>query len=87
MEQHARALHLASSLPERTGDGDARYRQLVEQVPAVTYVAEFSADAPFTFVSPQMEDLLGFPVERWLAEPELWSDRLHPEDRERVLQA
>ena len=29
--------------------------------------------------------LLGFPAERWVAEPELWAERLHPDDRELVL--
>ena len=34
---------------------------------------------------PQIETLLGFPAERWVAEPELWAERLHPDDRELVL--
>jgi diguanylate cyclase (GGDEF)-like protein/PAS domain S-box-containing protein len=64
---------------------DARYRQLVEQIPAVTYIAEFQEDAPLLYISPQIEDLLGIPPARWLAEPELWASCLHPDDRERVL--
>ncbi|MBN1527742.1 MAG: EAL domain-containing protein [Thermoleophilaceae bacterium] len=66
---------------------EVRYRMLVEQIPAVTYIAEFSADAPFIYVSPQIEDLLGFPVERWTEDDDLWAERIHPDDREHVLAA
>ncbi len=64
---------------------DVRYRMLVEQIPAVTYICEFSPEAPFLYVSPQIERMLGYPAARWVAEPELWSERIHPEDRDRVL--
>ena len=88
MKQSARAIHLAQPAPaEARPLGEDAYRKLVEHVPAITYIAAFSADAPFTYVSPQIEPLLGFPVERWLSDPELWGDRLHPDDRERVLEA
>ena len=58
---------------------------LVEQIPAVTYIAEFSADAPFLYVSPQIERLLGFPARAGSADHDLWAERIHPDDRERVL--
>ena len=45
---------------------EVRYRMLVEQIPAVTYIADFTADAPFLYVSPQIEQLLGFPVDSWI---------------------
>ena len=70
---------------EELGLSDHRYRSLVEQVPAVSYVARWEPGSPFTYVSPQIEQLLGFPAERWVAEPELWAERLHPDDRELVL--
>jgi diguanylate cyclase (GGDEF)-like protein/PAS domain S-box-containing protein len=70
---------------EELGLSDDRYRSLVEQVPAVSYVARWEPGSPFTYVSPQIEQLLGFPAERWVAEPELWAERLHPDDRELVL--
>jgi PAS domain S-box-containing protein len=37
------------------------------------------------YVSPQIEQVLGFPPEEWMADPTFWIDRLHPEDRDRVL--
>ena len=68
---------------EELGLSDHRYRSLVEQVPAVSYVARWEPGSPFLYVSPQIEQLLGFPAERWVAEPDLWAERLHPDDRER----
>ena len=70
---------------EELGVSDQRYRSLVEQVPAVSYVARWEPRSPFAYVSPQIEEILGFPAERWVAEPELWAERLHPDDREDVL--
>jgi diguanylate cyclase (GGDEF)-like protein/PAS domain S-box-containing protein len=67
------------------GLSDQRYRGLIEHVPAVSYIAGWDPDAPFEYVSPQIEELLGIPAERFVTEPELWSERLHPDDRTRVL--
>ena len=39
----------------------------------------------FTFVSQQAERLLGYPVRRWLEEPDFWQQHIHPEDRDRAL--
>jgi PAS domain S-box-containing protein len=36
-------------------------------------------------VSGQVEEILGFPAEAWLEDPDLWKKQLHPEDRARVL--
>jgi len=35
----------------------------------------------FTFVSPQAERILGYPLEHWFADTNFWSNHLHPEDR------
>jgi two-component system sensor histidine kinase UhpB len=69
---------------------EARYRRLVEQIPAIVY-AWGATDKLDTFaelyVSPQIEQILGFAPEEWLANPHLWIDRLHPEDRDTALAA
>jgi len=36
-------------------------------------------------VSPQIEDVLGYRAEEWMANPKLWVDALHPDDREEVI--
>ncbi len=64
---------------------ETRYRLLVENMPAITYV--ISAEPPYNtlYISPQIERLLGFAPDEWIADPDLWEKQLHPDDRERVL--
>ena len=62
----------------------AKFRALVEQIPAVTYTARLDDTGSTIYVSPQIETLLGFSTEEWLANPDLWHQQLHPDDRERV---
>jgi len=69
-------------------DAEARYRTLVEQTPAIVYTWGVSGDPPtFTelYVSPRVTEVLGLEPAEWLADGNLWTDRLHPEDRDRVL--
>jgi hypothetical protein len=69
-------------------EAEHRYRQLVEQNPAVTYTEDLGADGRrLRFVSPQAQEVLGYSAERLLAEPSLWFGSIHPDDVERVLQA
>lgn len=65
---------------------EARYRTLVEEIPAVTFIASLEdrpQQASELYVSPQIEQLLGFTQRQWLEDPVLWYRQLHPDDRER----
>ena len=62
---------------------EARYQVLLEQLPAVTFMAAFEEGLREIYVSPQIETLLGYTVLEWTEEPILWYDRLHWEDKER----
>ena len=65
------------------------YQMLVEQVPAVTYreIADpASNNAARLYFSPQIEALLGYPVEEWTNRGR-WMSLIHPDDLERVLEA
>ena len=68
-------------------EAETRYRKLVEAIPAVTYIQDADADARVTYVSPQVEAMLGYPLEEWRARRENWLESVHPEDREGVLAA
>jgi PAS domain S-box-containing protein len=68
---------------EARGDTERRYQSMVEQVPAVTYVDV--AGVGSTYVSPQIETILGVTAEAYVADPDLWAKMLHPDDRERIL--
>jgi diguanylate cyclase (GGDEF)-like protein/PAS domain S-box-containing protein len=64
-----------------------RYRTLIEQLPLVVYLDELDSMSSNIFTSRRIEPILGYSVEEWTADPELFSRLLHPEDRERVLDA
>ena len=63
-----------------------QYRRLIEQLPLVTYVNTLVPDvrARSTYVSPQIAELFGYPVELWLDNAELWDRIVHPDDFELV---
>src|SRR5919112_1138154 len=70
------------------GRSEDRFRYLVEQIPAVTYIQEpIDSDTPkaITYMSPQYEAMLGYPPEKEILDEEHWLRVLHPDDRERVL--
>jgi diguanylate cyclase (GGDEF)-like protein/PAS domain S-box-containing protein len=64
-----------------------RYRVLVEQLPLVVYVDELDAESSNIFTSRQIEPLLGYSVEEWASDAALFVRALHPDDRDRVLDA
>jgi PAS domain S-box-containing protein len=70
---------------ERLREEEARYRRLVEEIPLVTYIDLRDEWSSAVYVSPQIEQLLGYSVEEWLTDPQLFAKILHPDDRERVL--
>ncbi len=68
---------------EAARPAERRYRELVEDLDAVIW--EAVVDPPHdTFVSKRAEELLGYPVARWLEDPNFWRAIVHPADRERV---
>jgi diguanylate cyclase (GGDEF)-like protein/PAS domain S-box-containing protein len=80
----------ARSAPGTPGPGgetgaEDRYRTLIEEIPALTYVAWADENGSRAYVSPQLLAMTGFSPADWLAEPDMWVRRLHPGDRERVL--
>jgi PAS domain S-box-containing protein len=62
---------------------EAKFRTLVENIPAVTFIAPLDESRPEFYVSPQIEELLGFTQREWLEDPVLWHRQLHPDDRDR----
>jgi PAS domain S-box-containing protein len=61
------------------------YRHLVEGVPAVLYIDANNDLSTNIYTSPQIEPMLGFKVAEW-REKDLWIERMHEDDRERVLE-
>jgi diguanylate cyclase (GGDEF)-like protein/PAS domain S-box-containing protein len=65
--------------------GGEGYRRLVERLPAIVYAAELGEHGRWRYVSPQIEEIVGYSQEEWLADPSLWAKLIHPEDRDRAL--
>jgi len=62
------------------------YRALVEGAPAILYIDRPDELSTNLYTSPQIVELLGYSVEEWMRDSELWVRSLHPADRERVVQ-
>jgi len=63
-------------------EAEARYRALVEQLPAIAYIDPVDRHGT-VYISPQTEPILGYTPDEWYANPNLWRQIVHPEDRER----
>src|SRR5256885_1596116 len=76
---------------EQLRQAEERYRQLVEEIPAITYLDEFDPNDPdlwpTIYISPQVETILGYTPDEWQANPWIWHEMIHPDDRERVAEA
>jgi PAS domain S-box-containing protein len=75
---------------------EQRFRDLVQTLDAIVWEAEPPAGAgprsdrsprQFTFVSQRAERMLGYPVAQWLTDPDFWVRIVHPDERDRVVQA
>jgi len=55
-------------------------------LPSITYVEELQSGRTFA-VSPEIETGLGYAQEEWMGDAGLWIERIHPEDRDRVVTA
>jgi diguanylate cyclase (GGDEF)-like protein/PAS domain S-box-containing protein len=63
-------------------EAEQRYQVLVEQIPAIVYIDKEGTGT--VYVSPQIRPILGVTPEAYCADPDLWHDLLHPEDRAQV---
>ncbi len=74
----------APALPAKPLLSQSRFDDLVGSLDAIVWEAD-GDDYKMTFVSPRALDIVGYPPERWLNEPEFWERHLHPEDRVRAM--
>ncbi|HMG87514.1 MAG TPA: PAS domain S-box protein [Terracidiphilus sp.] len=77
----------SSGVPSPSEDGasnlEAKYRALLEQIPAVVFMAYLDRGVSEAYVSPEIEASLGYSREEWLEDPVRWYDRIHPDDKQR----
>jgi two-component system, cell cycle sensor histidine kinase and response regulator CckA len=74
--------HLAEAALQEAG---VRFKTLVEKLPGIIYIAGYGLAGPWKYVSPRIQESLGFAPEEWISNPQAWGQQVHPEDRARVL--
>ena len=77
----ARALIAGREAEIARSEVEARYRSLVEQIPAVVYADDGDVT---TYVNPQIKGILGVTPEDYQADPGMWLRMVHPADRAQV---
>jgi PAS domain S-box-containing protein len=66
-------------------ESEARFKTLVEHIPAITYIAALDEFSTTLYVSPQVETILGFSQRDYKKDPDIWRKQLHPDDRTRIM--
>jgi PAS domain S-box-containing protein len=61
-------------------EAEIKYRTLIEQVAAISYIAEIGVEGQWLYVSPQVETMLGYSSEEWLAGSRHWIRHVPTED-------
>ena len=70
---------------EQRRDAEDRFRQLAESIQQVFWMTD--PRGALLYVSPAFETIFGRSCESLVANPGVWMDAVHPDDRERVEQA
>jgi PAS domain S-box-containing protein len=73
----------AGEAKARPLNAEARYRAIVDQIPAVVFMAYLDEGISEAYVSPQIEATLGFSQREWLEDPIRWYQQIHPDDKQR----
>jgi len=68
-------------------EAESKYQMIVEKVAAISYIAELGVKGRWRYVSPQIESILGFSQEEWLADSTNWVKHVHPDDLPAVEEA
>jgi diguanylate cyclase (GGDEF)-like protein/PAS domain S-box-containing protein len=77
--------HEVNEFLDQITAGGQDYRRLVERLPVIVYTSELGEQGEWHYVSPQVEEILGYTAEEFKADPGLWARLLHPDDREHAL--
>ncbi len=73
------------SFLDRLSEGVEESGRLLDRLPVIIYASELGENGRWRYVSPQVEEILGFTPEEFLGDPGLWARLVHPDDRARAL--
>ena len=86
-DEHGKPLYVQGVFLDVTAEKEAeaqaavmqrRYESLVTRLPLVTYIEDAAALGKTVYISPQVVDLLGYPVARWLNEKDFFFTVVDP---------
>lgn len=83
---HCLLRYLALTLKQMPGSkitNDQRFQMLVEKTRVIAWEADMTS-WQFTYVSPQAETILGYPLKDWY-QKDFWTQKIHPDDREATI--
>ena len=81
VERDAKLAEASRSLEE----AERRHRTLLENLPSITYRAGLGYAGGWEYISPQVEEVLGYTPEEWMSDPDFWERKMHPDDLDRVI--
>ena len=92
LDAEGRRRHAGSAIARRSArvaadQAEQRYRTLVEQSPAAVYIDGLDDVASTLYISPRIEQMLGYSPDEWIADGELWPRLLHADDAADALAA
>jgi len=71
-------------LLRQTHESEAKYKSFLESIPTITYINSHDLNTDTEYISPQVENLLGYTQDEFLKDRGLWKKIIHPDDRDRV---
>src|SRR5262249_62065840 len=79
----------SSRVAERDREAmEGRFQRVIEHLPAIVYLEAVTREetgiGEMLYVSPQVQEILGFSPDEWLADPVAWARQFHPEGRLRI---
>src|ERR1700742_5311294 len=72
---------LGTFLDRLGASGDDESGRLIDRLPVIVYASELGENGRWRYVSPQVEEILGFTPEDFLRDAGLWARQVHPDDR------
>lgn len=66
---------------EQVREAEERFRAIVEHIPAAVYLDKPDGSMETVYISPQVEEIMGVTVQRYLEDPELWLELMDDDDR------
>jgi PAS domain S-box-containing protein len=83
-KEHLELLAREQAAQAHAAQAERRFHDIVQGLHAIVWEAD-AQTWQFTFVSQRAADILGYPIEHWLTQPDFWVSHIHPEDRQRSI--